>query len=185
MGNARLYPIFQSFGQDGNNDVMDFVFKAVLYYIEMLYETVTTSLSSFTFYDFYIRYYTLIQAVRYIKLLNKFFNERFPLSEEENDHLDAILSITADSRMVQLYIEFLRRVLQIKIMQQAGFYVLSHPGIQHKAGVPLGGTFILVYHEAEKAEVSVKTNDTFKENLAFRANADTKESVGLIQKHTN
>jgi hypothetical protein len=170
---------FQSFGQDGNNDVMDFVFKAVLYYIEMLYETVTTSLSSFTFYNFYIRYYTLIQAVRYIKLLNKVFNERFPLSEEENDHLDALLSITADSRMVQLYIEFLRRVLQIKIMQQAGFYAISHSGIQHKAGVPLGGTFILIYHEADKAETSVATNIAVKENLAFRVNADTNESVKI------
>jgi len=170
---------FQSFGQDGNNDVMDFVFKAVLYYIEMLYETVTTSLSSFTFFNFYVRYYTLVQAVRYIKLLNKFFGERFPLSEEENDHLDAILSITADNRMVQLYIEFLRRVLQIKIMQQAGFYAISHPGIQHKAGVPLGGTFILVYHEADKVETSIDTNVALKENLAFRANADTNESVKI------
>jgi PKD repeat protein len=170
---------FQSFGQDGNNDVMDFVFKAVLYYIEMLYETVTTSLSSFTFFNFYVRYYTLIQAVRYIKLLNKVFAERFPLSEEENDHLDAILSITADTRMVQLYIEFLRRILQIKIMQQAGYYVLSHPGIQHKAGVPLGGTFILVYHETDKAETTVDTNFAVKENLAFRANADTKEAVRI------
>jgi hypothetical protein len=171
---------FQSFGQDGNNDVMDFVFKAVLYYIEMLYETVTTSLSSFTFYDFYLRYYTLIQAVRYIKILNKFSSERFPLSEEENDHLDAILSITADNRMVQLYIEFLRRILQIKIMQQAGFYTLSNPGIQHKAGVPLGGTFIVVYHEADKAETTVTTNVAVKEDLAFRANADTTESVRTV-----
>lgn len=168
---------FQSFGQDGNNDVMDFVFKAILYYIEMLYETVTTSLSSFTFHDFYLRYYTLIQAVRYIKFLNKFSSERFPLSEEENDHLDAILSITADSRMVQLYLEFLRRILQIKIMQQAGFYALSNPGIQHKAGVPLGGTFILVYHEADKAETEVVTNVAVKENLAFKVNDNSSESI--------
>jgi len=168
---------FQSFGQDGNNDIMDFVFKAVLYYIEMLYETVTTTLSSFTFYNFYIRYYTLIQAVRYIKLLNKVFTERFPLSEEENDHLDAILSISADNRMVQLYIEFLRRILQIKIMQQAGFYTISHPGIQHKAGVPFGGTFIMVYHEADKTVTPPITNLNVKEKLVFKENEDTVESV--------
>jgi len=167
---------FQSFGQDGSNDVMDFVFKAVLYYIEMLYETVTTSLSSFTFFDFYIRYYSLVYAVRYIKFLNKVSGEQFPLSEEENDHLDAILSITADNRMVQLYIEFLRRLLQIKVMQQAGFYTISHPGIQHKAGVPFGGTFVVVYHEAEKVEVAVKPNTTFNENLAFKANNEKVDS---------
>lgn len=163
-----LQVYFQSFGQEGNTDVMDFVFKAVLYYIEMLYETITTSLSSFTFYNFYIRYYTLIQAVRYIKLLNKFLSERFPLSEEENDHLDALLSISADSRMLQLYMEFLRRVLQVKIMQQAGFYFKSNPGIQHKAGVPMGGTFIMVYHETDKTQTVkpiVATNNSF----AFKA----------------
>lgn len=138
---------FQSFGQDGNNDVMDFVFKAVLYYIEMLYETITTGLSNFNFIAFYTRYYTLIQTVRYIKLLNKINKELFPLSEEENDHLDALLSISADGRMIQLYLEFLRRILQVKIMQQAGYYMRCHPGVQHKAGVPMGGTFIVVYHE--------------------------------------
>src|SRR5690606_19144080 len=100
--------LFSSFGQDGNTDVMDFVFKAILYYIEMLYETITSGLSNFHFYNFYTRYFTLIQTIKYIKLLNNLNNERFPLSEEENDHLDALLSITADTRMQQLYLEFLR-----------------------------------------------------------------------------
>ncbi len=172
-----LQVYFQSFGQDGNTDVMDFVFKAVLYYIEMLYETVTTSLSSFTFYDFYIRYYTLIQAVRYIKLLNKLLSERFPLSEEENDHLDALLSISADGRMLQLYMEFLRRVLQVKIMQQAGFYFNSNPGIQHKAGVPMGGTFIMVYHETDKTQIVRPTAIT---NNSFAFRADVVESRANI-----
>lgn len=147
-----LQVFFQSFGQGGNNDVMDFVFKAVLYYIEMLYETVTSSLSSFSYFNFNFRYFTLIFTVKYIKALNKFNSETFPLSEEENDHLDALLSIVVDGRVAQIYFEFLKRVLQIKIMQQAGYYSLCHPGIQHKAGVPMGGTFVLVYHEAKEEE---------------------------------
>jgi len=175
---------FQSLGQEGNTDVMDFAFKAILYYIEMLYETVTTSLSSFTFYNFYVRYYTLIQAVRYIKLINKLFNDRFPLSEEENDHLDALLSITADSRMVQLYTEFLRRVLQVKIMQQAGFYLISNPGIQHKAGVPLGGTFILIYHETDKTNIDVTNNIKARESLVFKEvdNSNQLKADPVVQK---
>lgn len=42
--------------------------------------------------------------------------------------------------------EFLRRVRDV---QRAGYldhFLGKHPGIQHKAGVPLGGTFILVHH---------------------------------------
>jgi hypothetical protein len=156
--NLPFIPIqvfFQSFGQGGNNDLMDFVFKAVLYYIEMLYERVATDLSNFSFFDFNFRYFTLIFTVRFIKALNKFNSELFPLSEEENDHLDAILSIVIDGRVAQLYFEFLKRVLEIKIMQQAGYYAICHPGIQHKAGVPVGGTFIVVYHEAEEEEEDV------------------------------
>ncbi len=151
------FPVFfQSFGQGGNNDFMDFGFKALLYYIEMLYRTVTTSLSSFNFFDFYIRYYTLIYAVRFIKIINKSDPAQYPLKEEENDHLDGLLAIAADGRMMQLYMEFIRRIMTVKIMQQAGFYFSSHPGVQHKAGVPMGGTFIVVYHETDKPETVVE-----------------------------
>ena len=175
------FPIFfQSFGQPGNTDLMDFVFKAVIYYIEMLYGTVTTGLGSFNFFNFYTRYYTLIFTVRYIKLINKFYPNQYPLSEEENDHLDAILSIAADGRMIQLYLEFIRRILTVKIMQQAGFYFRSHPGVQHKAGVPVGGTFIVVYHEAEKKETVAQavavTNEAVAANVATAAVA-TNETV--------
>jgi hypothetical protein len=43
--------------------------------------------------------------------------------------------------------EFLIRLLALLIKQKLGFYAYTNPGIQHKAGVPMGGTFILVYHE--------------------------------------
>jgi len=162
------FPVFfQSFGQGGNNDFMDFGFKAILYYIEMLYRTVTTSLSSFNFFDFYIRYYTLVYTVKYLKLINKILPEQYPLKEEENDHLDALLSIAADGRMIQLYLEFIRRLLTVKIMQQAGYYFNMNPGVQHKAGVPMGGTFIVVYHETDKTEEpAAVTNEAVAVNVA-------------------
>jgi len=179
--NQPFIPInvfFQSFGQGGNTDLMDFVFKAILYYIEMIYETITTGLSNFKFSDFYIRYYSLIQSVRFIKGLNLAFKERFPLSEEENDHLDALLSITADSRMVKLYTEFLRRILHVKIIQLAGYYANTHAGIQHKAGVPMGGTFILVYHETDKAEEEEDEEKTPAANIAAAAAGNRGDAAG-------
>jgi hypothetical protein len=33
---------------------------------------------------------------------------------------------------------------------QFGYYTKLHPGIQHKAGVPVGGTFIIVYHRRKR-----------------------------------
>lgn len=42
--------------------------------------------------------------------------------------------------------EFLRRARDVLRAQYLGNFLAKHPGIQHKAGVPLGGTFILVHH---------------------------------------
>ena len=46
--------------------------------------------------------------------------------------------------------EYKRRVRDVKHAQFLEHFLERHPGIQHKAGVPLGGTFILVYHELSK-----------------------------------
>jgi hypothetical protein len=43
--------------------------------------------------------------------------------------------------------EFLIRLIGLMLRQKLGFFAHLNPGIQHKAGVPMGGTFILVYHE--------------------------------------
>ena len=46
-----------------------------------------------------------------------------------------------------LHQEYLRRVREVKQAQFLSYFLERNPGIQHKAGVPLGGTFILVYQE--------------------------------------
>lgn len=46
--------------------------------------------------------------------------------------------------------EYKRRIRQVKQAQFLGHFLERHPGIQHKAGVPMNGTFILVYHELAK-----------------------------------
>jgi hypothetical protein len=38
-------------------------------------------------------------------------------------------------------------------------FLIKHPGIQHKAGVPLGGTFILVCHDSLGDEIDAKQGD--------------------------
>lgn len=44
--------------------------------------------------------------------------------------------------------EYKRRIRKARQQQFLTHFLTKHPGIQHKAGVPLGGTFILVYHES-------------------------------------
>lgn len=60
---------------------------------------------------------------------------------------------------VLLIREFLIRLLALMIKQKLGYYAYTNPGIQHKAGVPVGGTFIIVYHEqTEQKTGGIKTN---------------------------
>jgi hypothetical protein len=66
--------------------------------------------------------------------------------------------------------EFLLRLLGLMIRQKLGFYAYANPGIQHKAGVPMGGTFILVYHEASE----IRTAAGRKEFISTFKNVMTK-----------
>ena len=43
--------------------------------------------------------------------------------------------------------EYLRRIGVLKRAQFLAPFLQQHPGIQHKAGVTLGGTFVVVYHK--------------------------------------
>lgn len=45
-----------------------------------------------------------------------------------------------------LYNEYIRRLTEEKRKQYFSHFVKNNPGIQHGAGVPMGGTFIVVYH---------------------------------------
>ena len=64
-----------------------------------------------------------------------------------SDRLDDIVFRCRLDPFEALAEEYKRRVRDVKQAQFLSHFLERHPGIQHKAGVPLGGTFILVYHE--------------------------------------
>ena len=43
--------------------------------------------------------------------------------------------------------EYIRRLTEVKKKMFLSYFLQKNPGIQHKAGVPTGGTFIVVYHD--------------------------------------
>lgn len=49
--------------------------------------------------------------------------------------------------------EYLRRTAQYRLAKNFSYYFSRHGGVEHKAGVPKGGTFILVYHEERKRQL--------------------------------
>ncbi|KAA3438749.1 carboxypeptidase-like regulatory domain-containing protein [Rufibacter hautae] len=65
--------------------------------------------------------------------------------EDIIDHLDALVSACKKEAFSALLDTYRKRLEQIQKQLLFGNYVQKHPGITHKAGVPVGGTLLLVY----------------------------------------
>ncbi len=66
----------------------------------------------------------------------------------------ALSTLCVDEELLAIYEEYLRRLSLYQAQLSFLQYFRKHPGLEHKAGVPKGGTFVLVYHE----ELEQKTN---------------------------
>lgn len=76
------------------------------------------------------------------------------------DNVQILLHTCMVERLEALRSEYLRRVAQYRLAKNFGYYFKKHGGIEHKAGVPRGGTFILVYHENRRGR-QVDVNSFF------------------------
>jgi len=78
--------------------------------------------------------------------------------------------------------EYRKRLIEIKKRLFLSNFLLKNPGIQHKAGVPMGGTFILVYHD-DPTELRLLPNlaegiDSLKSNFTKAGFAtDSSEAI--------
>ena len=63
------------------------------------------------------------------------------------DKVQVFLSTCIVEKLEALKDEYRRRINQYNLAMKFNNYFKKHGGIEHKAGVPTGGTFILVYHE--------------------------------------
>lgn len=128
-----------------------------LYNLIKVKENLPASLSTFVtsnydaFIDFYQKLETAGKALKtiYNQLLNNPDGPNTQLYiriEDIIDHIDAILEVCKRDAFEALQKEYQRRLNNLHQQLLFSNYVKKHPGIQHKAGVPMGGTFILVYH---------------------------------------
>lgn len=62
-------------------------------------------------------------------------------------NLEMLLHLCFVEQLEALKNEYLRRMAQYRLAKNFSYYWRLHPGIEHKAGVPAGGTFIMVYSE--------------------------------------
>lgn len=65
-------------------------------------------------------------------------------------NLEMLLHLCFVEQIEAVKNEYERRMAQYRIAKNFNYYFKQHGGIEHKAGVPKGGTFILVYHEERR-----------------------------------
>ena len=110
--------------------------------------------------------------------------------KEVSEQLAAVISACRLDGLKSIIDEYQRRLKEVKKKQFLSNFLQKHPGIQHKAGVPLGGTFILVYHQepAPKKEEgrgglvlanpTIKFKDFLSKQLAVFPTTQPKITIG-------
>jgi len=121
-----------------------------IYYFTKLAEILPNSLDDLGYENFENKYQDLMGLIRYFRseAVQNISPELTAFIPQEDliDHFDHVLFSCKFEPIKAVHEEYVRRIREIKQKQFLSFFLQNHPGIQHKAGVPLGGTFIIVYH---------------------------------------
>jgi hypothetical protein len=107
---------------------------------EILMNNELADLNIISFKTAYERYETAIESVA-TRLARIGINTQIFLNTCIIEKLEALKN------------EYLRRTAQYRLAKNFSHYFSRHGGVEHKAGVPKGGTFILVYHEERKRQL--------------------------------
>ncbi|TNE57314.1 MAG: hypothetical protein EP344_11345 [Bacteroidetes bacterium] len=130
--------------------------SAILYilpFLHRMHEILPEALQNFSLDEFELRYGDLQQVaaaleakadatIQATSIKNALFNW-----EEVDDRIEAILFHCRPDALKALIKEYIKRIKEAKQKQFFSYFARKHPGLQHKGGVPVGGTFILVYHD--------------------------------------
>jgi len=131
-----------------------------IYYAGKVAETLTDNLNDLNLNDFANKYGDLKTLARLgSSNLQKSLgdiNPEVPSQtqvdvDEFQDQIDMFLSMCKLDPIQSVYEEMKRRIQRLRDNLLFSKFIQQHPGIQHKAGVPLGGTFIVVYHGEEQS----------------------------------
>jgi hypothetical protein len=147
---------------------------ALLYHIQKLYEALTDDLTDFDIDTFDTRYDDFMRIANEVKgtfsddlqsTLNSTTNaagvttpgvaDADTMQQEDLiDHIDDLIYMCKKPQFDALYKDYVSRWLSVLMLQRFGYFITKHPGISHKAGVTVGGTFIIVYHEQATANTT-------------------------------
>ncbi len=86
------------------------------------------------------------------------------LAEDIIDHLDEVVLSCRKGAFRAIYQEYTHRLEDIYAKMFFSGFAKKNPGLQHKAGVPVGGTYILVYH-AKPVATGLKLSNKMKDSI--------------------
>ena len=118
---------------------------------EALMQTMTGASTIYNFkYDNFKRIYDSMISffTEFMQALLNADDEKRALNPLMYGNLEAVVNGCIDEKIKALTLEYTKRVEKIQKQNLLSEYLNSNPGIDHKAGVPRGGTFIIVYHDA-------------------------------------
>lgn len=129
-------------------------YGVALYYMMKLSDILPDSLETLTYPEFENRCEDLLGLIRYLRTVTD--NQVTPdlaafIPKDEMMDLCEEIAFTVQLEPIRaIHENYLGRIGELRRMQFLSTFLQEHPGIQHKAGVPIGGTFILVYHGTPK-----------------------------------
>jgi len=122
-----------------------------IYYFSKLAEILPSALNGLAYGEFENKYQDLLALARYFRSQAMAAVpadlQAFVPQEELIDEFDHVLFSCKLEAIKAVNYEYVKRLGALKKRQFLSNFLQQHPGIQHKAGVPMGGTFILVYHQ--------------------------------------
>jgi hypothetical protein len=139
----------------------------------MMYALNTNTLADIDMEAFGVIYQTyLIDTVLTITILTEITNQNAVNQQQAGsfvelyqlgllmDELAVLTSICIDERLQVLKDEYTSRLNLYQNQLNFLNYYKKHPGLEHKAGVPKGGTLVLVYHTAAQNTTVTGINNT-------------------------
>ena len=120
--------------------------RSVLYYLEQGYESLTNTLSALDFTTVQSRFADLEQVVTAANTGLTAAQET-AVAADLPERFAALLEVCLLAELKVIIAEYRNRLRAAEFLRYFAIYAKRCPGLQHKAGVPIGGTFILVYHE--------------------------------------
>jgi hypothetical protein len=146
-----------------------------VYYISKLSEILPASLDALAYADFENKYQDLLGLIRFLRsdAIQNIASDlkSFVPQEELIDLWEEILFNCKLDPIKAVHDEYVRRIGELKKRQFLANFLALHPGVQHKAGVPLGGTFIIVYHYEPSAPHAAGRDANIVLNVAGRVRA--------------